>query len=772
MKRLSLTAALCLVLLAVPVWQVQGDTPQLTPQQKQLAHAVLKQIDKPLVRSFLSRIALPGDENIRRERLVGEGVEHIFEFHKDGPYLINVLIVDLTQPTIHLETEKGKDALFRGEKVQEMAARESNEGHRVVAAINGDFYKSNFRPVGIFVDEGMIFTGPHPYRAAFLVDKNGTPFIETVSMRTVVKTPSGEISVDTINPGESSPDSVELYTPPFGSSTNTDASHTEVELEMLNKEFIPNQPCQARIVAVKKDQGNTALAPGRLVLSASGTAKATVEQYCAPGDVVTLLADIPQVPGPVVAAIGGVPKLLTKGKIEIDTQKEHINRNFATDKHPRTAVGFNEAKTKLYLVAVDGRQPLVSIGINLRSLAEYLRDLGAYEAINLDGGGSTTMWIRGEVTNKPSDQGGPRTVSNSLLVISTQPTGPLHRIELFPALASVPPNASVQFSVEGYDQYYNPVAVKPEAIRWYATEALGSISSAGVLHASTSPGEGSVMARLPDKEIYSSTGIKVRPAERLEVHPTVLLLTTGEKRSLTYKAYDATGHKLFVTNDMLKTIAPDCIKWEPDTLTLTALKKGKGALALAVEWAGARVPVYVDMYKTEVIESFDALPPGEAQELLTGQNYDKDKTSLSLDSDLKKQGEAATRLTYSMEHGGSTVISRALNARVPGEPQKLAIWVYGDGKEQWLRGELKDRDGEEFLVDFTEGTRGIYWKDTWHHIQIGRDDIAPKWTNPAARLDFPITFVRLYIVQSREAKKSDGSILLDSLEAIYPPDAD
>ncbi len=771
MKRLSLAAALCFILLAIPLSHGQEE-PQVTTQQKQLARAVLKQLDKPLVRSFLSQIVLPGEENIRRERLVGEGVKHIFEFHQDGPYLINVLTVDLTQPTIHLEAEKGKDALFQGEKVEEMAAREIYEGHRVIAAVNADFYKGNFRPVGLFVDEGMIFTEPHPNRAAFLVDRNGEPYIHTVSMSTVVKTASGEISVDAINPTEHSPDTVELYTPPFGSSTGTDADRTEVEMEMLGKEFIPNMPCQARIVAVRENQGNSPLAPGRLVLSGSGTGKTIIEQYCVPGDVVTLLASIPQVPGPVVMAVGGTPRLLSNGKVDINIEEERINRNFATDKHPRTAVGFDKAKTTLYLVAVDGRQPLVSIGINLYSLAEYLRELGADEAINLDGGGSTTMWIRGEVTNKPSDRGGSRTVSNSILVISTQPTGPLHRIELFPTLTCVPPNVSVKFSVEGYDQYYNPVTVKPEAIRWYTTKGLGTINSMGVLHTSTSSAEGSVMARIPERGLHASTGTNVRPAARLEVDPSLLLLTTGEQRSLSYKAYDATGRKLFVTNDMLNSAAPDCVKWEPDILTLTGLEKGKGELMLALEWAGAKVPVYVDMYKTEVIESFDTLPPGEAKEHLTGQRYDPDKTLLSLDRDLKKQGEAATRLTYSMQHGGTSLISRVLNAPIPGEPQKLALWVYGDGKEQWLRGELKDRDGEAFLIDFTEGAKGINWKDTWQYIQINRDDIVPKWTNPAARLDFPITFVRFYLVQAREAKKSDGSILLDSLEAIYPPEVD
>ena len=88
---------------------------------------------------------------------------------------------------------------------------------------------------------------------------------------------------------------------------------------------------------------------------------------------------------------------------------------FATDRHPRTAIA-KLASSELLLVTVDGRQPGVSMGMSLYMLTDLLRELGAVEAMNLDGGGSTTMVVHNKIVNKPSDQTGERPVSDAILV--------------------------------------------------------------------------------------------------------------------------------------------------------------------------------------------------------------------------------------------------------------------------------------------------------------------------------------------------------------------
>ena len=70
----------------------------------------------------------------------------------------------------------------------------------------------------------------------------------------------------------------------------------------------------------------------------------------------------------------------------------------------------------VWLVTVDGRQPTFSAGMTLLELQALARRLDLTDALNLDGGGSTTMWVTGEVVNRPSDATGPRKVSDALLV--------------------------------------------------------------------------------------------------------------------------------------------------------------------------------------------------------------------------------------------------------------------------------------------------------------------------------------------------------------------
>jgi exopolysaccharide biosynthesis protein len=91
-------------------------------------------------------------------------------------------------------------------------------------------------------------------------------------------------------------------------------------------------------------------------------------------------------------------------------------------RHPRTAVGIAAGGRRVLLVAVDGRQRPWSDGMTLRELADLFLALGAPTAINLDGGGSTTLVVREpsgalRIANRPSDREGERPVGNALAVV-------------------------------------------------------------------------------------------------------------------------------------------------------------------------------------------------------------------------------------------------------------------------------------------------------------------------------------------------------------------
>lgn len=129
----------------------------------------------------------------------------------------------------------------------------------------------------------------------------------------------------------------------------------------------------------------------------------------------------------VIHAIGGGPRLVKDGKVHITSGEERFKPDVAVGRAPRTAAGIT-SDGKLLLVAVTGRQAYHSIGVTLEELANLMIELGARDAMNLDGGGSSTMVVRDYVMNTPSD-GQERRVADAILVFSSlqqiEPVGPM-----------------------------------------------------------------------------------------------------------------------------------------------------------------------------------------------------------------------------------------------------------------------------------------------------------------------------------------------------------
>jgi hypothetical protein len=121
--------------------------------------------------------------------------------------------------------------------------------------------------------------------------------------------------------------------------------------------------------------------------------------------------------------VGGAGLLVRDGELVNDWAVERFNPGFAESRHPRTAIG-THPDGAVWLVTVDGRQPQLSAGMTLIELRTLAHSLGLSNALNLDGGGSTTMWAGGRVVNSPSDAAGPRKVSDALLIMRRESPKP------------------------------------------------------------------------------------------------------------------------------------------------------------------------------------------------------------------------------------------------------------------------------------------------------------------------------------------------------------
>jgi hypothetical protein len=114
-------------------------------------------------------------------------------------------------------------------------------------------------------------------------------------------------------------------------------------------------------------------------------------------------------------AVGGGPVLIHDGRIQITNREEQLFVNGENDKHPRTAMGYTR-DGRLIILAVQGRFPGIAEGATLDQEAKILRDLGCYEALNLDGGGSSCLLVNGKHTIRPSDKEGERPVPSVFLI--------------------------------------------------------------------------------------------------------------------------------------------------------------------------------------------------------------------------------------------------------------------------------------------------------------------------------------------------------------------
>ncbi|WP_160118418.1 phosphodiester glycosidase family protein [Bacillus sp. V59.32b] len=137
-----------------------------------------------------------------------------------------------------------------------------------------------------------------------------------------------------------------------------------------------------------------------------------------------ILADEQPLNGQKTGIVNGGPRLLRDGKEDITAVSEgfHWSDNpefyyrFGERRNPRTLAGVTE-DGKILLVTVDGRQPHYSVGASFKESARIMKALGAVDAVNLDGGGSTAMTIGSDIVNRPSDPAGERAIGDAIIVL-------------------------------------------------------------------------------------------------------------------------------------------------------------------------------------------------------------------------------------------------------------------------------------------------------------------------------------------------------------------
>lgn len=428
---------------------------------------------------------------------IGPGIVHeTFVVTGESPQAIHVVRVERDNPFVTLTASLGRDQVEGTESVLNQARRVHKPGQSVVAGVNADFFASApiaGQPVGIHMERGELVVSPNG-RPVFGIDKDGNPVIRMAELRGEVWREGSfedelfaRAPIDEVNRPLTRLEMV-LYTPRLGADTPP-VNGTLVTLRGIGGPLTPGATHTGVVVAtdaIRSGNGMRARIPDDgVVLAARGPTQVLLDELT-PGEWVHFRVELADPLQDVANAVAGWPILLQDGaKTELNGADPLV-----AGRHPRTAVGYNDAE--LLLVTVDGRQPGYANGMNLHELADLMAALGATDALNLDGGGSTTMLVRPPgrfepaVVNRPSD-GHERTVANALFVLSSAPAGTLTRLIPVPAHdTAVHPisehglgdttvrvllGSRLPLSVLGQDARHGPVPVDPERVLWSATGA-------------------------------------------------------------------------------------------------------------------------------------------------------------------------------------------------------------------------------------------------------------------------------------------------------------
>jgi len=388
----------------------------------------------------LGWVAASADSGWQR---VAEGVEYR-PYTLAGPVRAFVARMQLDNPDVILETGLANGIVGEGyEPLSAIANRYEDTinawsgywGTRsdVLVAINGSYYDLE---TGV-AEDGVIQSG---WYASQFNDLGGTSGLawkrdRSLFVGSCVYHREGSQFVRNVTEGVSLPlDGVNhkmrngeiiLLTPQFG-TRSYGGDRTEVLIEMTQPAgFLPGSKSSIGVVRAIHEHGGQFTIPfDHIVLSARGESRTALRDTMNIGDVVGIELEVTHLNkdctssnsdswADVYTSVAGNWVFLRDGEIIIDEDRG------ATIRNPRTAICYNE--TYLYFVVVDGRDDAYSIGMTIPELAAFCQDrLDADWGVNMDGGGSSTLWVDGRVKNNPSD-GHERGVANALMMVRVEP---------------------------------------------------------------------------------------------------------------------------------------------------------------------------------------------------------------------------------------------------------------------------------------------------------------------------------------------------------------
>jgi Phosphodiester glycosidase/Calcineurin-like phosphoesterase len=691
-------------------------------------------------------------ETVRANRPVAPGVTlSSFDWYEPGDaggwVRGDSLTVDLTAGTT-------VDYLYPGQVSSAQPLSQQASAKRAVAAVNGDFFDINNSnaPEGAGIQSGTLVKSPNTgHNRAVGIDAAGIGRVMEVFFDGTVTLPSGTAKLSQLNSARIDTNGIGVFNPMWGTYSRdrgTQGATGVAEVIVVGD----------TVTEVRPKPGADALPANGYALVGRETGADTLAAL-KPGDKVSVQYSSRTSDGSVPKAlIGGNQLLLRNGEVVAPDDPLH----------PRTAVGFTADGKKMFLLTVDGRQAPYLLGLNLKDMASILKEMGAHNALNLDGGGSSTMLAREpgtaelDVENKPSD-GGERLVPNGLALYAPAGSGKLTGFwvstttdpDTSPGVGTIPggrpdrvfPGLTRQLVAHGYDETFGPAQGQAA---WLA-HGNGWIRNDGLFHA-VRPGTAMVSAR--QGRISGDMDITV-------LGPLTRLAPTTSRLSLA--GAGATGDVGVVGFDdkgFTAPIEPADLKLDYDRSLLEITPNADGDLSFkAIKPLGSAVVTVTVSNKTTKVPVTVGLEERNFAAFDDGAQwtFGSARGTGSVAPVADGHDGAGLKLAYDFTQSTGTRTAYAIPPRpiqIAGQPLALGAWVYGAGKGEWTAFTVTDAQGQ---------SRSLYgpyitWTG-WKHMEIP----------VPAELAFPLSVNRFYTIETKADRQYTGEVLIDSFVASVPP---
>lgn len=563
-----------------------------------------------------------------------------------------------------------------------------SQGKQPVLGINGDFFSLETGvPMGLVINEGRLISSDD-HRPAVGFGADGSAFIGWPNLTCGLYMGDSPITIEYVNKKRTS-SSAYLLTRDFSEQTRNSTPGYDVFLRITDGASLQiEKPLSVVVDRVEANSTSVPIPEGYMVL--------TVDANGPPDRVAAVQALVPGQPATIVVhtqdarfeqaafGVGGDEILLLNGEIQ---------RQSNSAVHPRSAVGVKSDGT-LVLFEMDGRQSGYSSGLSLTDTAKALQDMGCVEAINLDGGGSSSFVVKypgeeeAKVVNSPSD-GSLRKCANFIFLVNkTTPAQTAEKLFLYPANYLVLAGSTVSFTPAATDANYNGAAV-PAKLSYSVPPGLGTITGAGAFTAAGNAQTGSILVSGGKASGEKAIQIVDNPDEIRLVQAgksdpiSSLTLKTGETLSFEILAFKNKKPLRASPEAFALSVDGEAGTLEGLTFTASDTEGKKGMLTLTYRDIVKTIPIHVGT-APEVVEDFEGDPgnwavPLEAQ--AGGSAF------YETGYDLTRYGKASLGISYNFE----TLLpeQRMLSAlpAAPGHVGKadyLNLWVYGDGSKNLL----------------------------------------------------------------------------------------